>query len=162
MNDDTSSPLKQHVIFYDDRCPMCTFQSKILAWLDWFNLLSLRPISDPMTSELMPGVKHEEMMAAMHCVSTRGQINKGARAIRFAGMRLPLLVPLALIMWIPGIIWIAEKVYAWISTNRYIISKVFGCKDACAIMPTRQRDQDQVSLNTGAPVKEEAVADGNS
>jgi predicted DCC family thiol-disulfide oxidoreductase YuxK len=55
-----------------------------------------------------------------------------------------LLIPLALVLWIPGVIWIAEKIYQWVSNNRLILSKLFGCKDACSIMPQRQRDQGDV------------------
>ena len=58
---------------------------------------------------------------------------------------LPLLVPLALFMWIPGVIWIAEIVYAWVSRNRTLLSRVFGCKDACAVMPARKREQDKLA-----------------
>jgi predicted DCC family thiol-disulfide oxidoreductase YuxK len=161
MPDSTAHHPRKHVIFYDDRCPMCTFQSKVLSWLDWFNCLSLRPISDPLTAELMPGVPREDMMAAMHCVSTRGSITKGARAIRFAALRLPLLVPIGVVLWVPGVIWIAEKVYQAVSRNRYVLSKLFGCKDACAIMPARKREQDDVRLNPES-LQEKAVADGNS
>jgi predicted DCC family thiol-disulfide oxidoreductase YuxK len=54
-------------------------------------------------------------------------------------MRMPLAAPFALIMWLPGVIWVAEIFYRWISRNRYLLSRVFGCKEACAIMPVRRR-----------------------
>jgi predicted DCC family thiol-disulfide oxidoreductase YuxK len=57
-------------------------------------------------------------------------------------MRVPPLWPLALFLWIPGVIFIAEIVYQWISRNRYLLSRVFGCKDACAILPSRNRPAD--------------------
>jgi len=41
----------------------------------------------------------------------------------------------------PGVIWVAEKFYMWISRNRLFLSRVFGCKGACVIMPERNRDQ---------------------
>jgi predicted DCC family thiol-disulfide oxidoreductase YuxK len=37
------------------------------------------------------------------------------------------------------VIHIAEIFYGWISRNRYLLSRVFGCKEACAIMPQRKR-----------------------
>jgi predicted DCC family thiol-disulfide oxidoreductase YuxK len=58
-------------------------------------------------------------------------------------MRMPLAIPLALILWFPGVIWIAEKFYQWISRNRYLLSRVFGCKEACTIMPMRQRANEE-------------------
>jgi len=59
---------------------------------------------------------------------------------------MPLLVPLALVLWFPGVVWVAERIYQWISRNRHLLSKVFGCKDACAIMPARRRT-DETALS---------------
>jgi len=80
------------------------------------------------------------LMEAIHCVSTGGEVLRGARALRFIGLRMPLLLPMALVLWVPGIIWIAEAIYAGVSRNRHLISKVFGCKGACDILPQRQRE----------------------
>ena len=126
-------------VLYDDHCPMCTFQMRVLTWLDWFNVTTLVPMSDPRVKEIAPGLTAEALSAAMHCVTKTGRIYRGARCIRYVGLRMPLLVPLALLLWIPGVIWIAEKVYAWVSRNRYILSRVFGCKEACAVLPQRER-----------------------
>ena len=136
--------MKPHIVLYDDSCPMCVFQMKALSWLDWFGVLSLMPLTDPHAKEIAPNLTREDLMEAIHCVTPKGRVYRGARAIRFAGMRLPLLVPVALFLWIPGVIWIAEIVYAWVSRNRHLLSKVFGCKDACAILPARKREQDKL------------------
>lgn len=136
-------PVKPHIVLYDDECPMCTFQMRVLSWLDWFNALALVPMSDPRTREIAPSLRREDLQAAIHCVTTSGRIHRGARCLRFAGMRLPLMLPLALVLWIPGVIHVAEIVYKWVSRNRYILSRVFGCKEACAVLPKRERAQDR-------------------
>ena len=79
-------------------------------------------------------------MEVIHCVAVDGTVLRGARALRFIGLRMPLLVPLALVLWVPGIIWIAEVTYGCVSRNRHLISKVFGCKGACDILPHRRRE----------------------
>jgi predicted DCC family thiol-disulfide oxidoreductase YuxK len=56
---------------------------------------------------------------------------------------MPLLVPMALVLWVPGVIWIAEKIYQWVSRNRHVLSRFLGCKEACAIMPQRKRTSDE-------------------
>ena len=137
--------MKTHIVLYDDGCSMCTFQMKVLSWLDWFHALALVPLSDPRAQEVAPKLTREEMMEAIHCVTPEGRIYRGARAIRFAGMRLPMLAPVALFLWLPGVIWIAEIVYQWVSRNRLLLSRVFGCKDACAILPARKREQDKLA-----------------
>ena len=137
--------MNRHTVLFDDECSMCTFQMKVLSWLDWRNVLALVPLSDPQAHTIAPQLKPEDLQEAIHCVTPQGRVYRGARAIRFLGLRLPLLVPLALFMWIPGVIWIAEIVYARISRNRTLLSRVFGCKDACAILPARKREQDKLA-----------------
>lgn len=136
--------MKQHLVLYDDQCPLCIFQMKLLTWLDWLGKLALVPLTDPRAAEIAPQISREALLEAMHCVAKNGRVYRGARCIRFVGMRLPLMVPVALFLWVPGVIWIAERVYAWVSRHRVRISRIFGCKDACAILPARKRDQDKV------------------
>ena len=118
---------------------------QLLAWMDWGNRIALTPLSDPGVAGIAPSLTPEALREAIHCVTPSGRIYRGARAIRFVGMRVPPLWPLALFLWIPGVIFIAEIVYQWISRNRYLLSRVFGCKDACAILPTRNRPADAQS-----------------
>ena len=132
-----------HIVLYDDECPMCTFQMRLLTWLDWFNCLRLVPLSSHEASAIAPGLTRADLLEAIHCVTPQGRIFRGARCIRFVGMRLPLLVPLALFLWIPGIIWIAERIYMAISRNRHSISRLFGCKGACSLLPARQRESEK-------------------
>jgi predicted DCC family thiol-disulfide oxidoreductase YuxK len=40
---------------------------------------------------------------------------------------------------------VAEIVYQWVSRNRHLLSKVFGCKDACALLPAKKRQQDKLA-----------------
>lgn len=136
--------MNQHLVLYDDECPLCVFQMRLLTWLDWFNVLALLPLTDPRARAAAPQIDREQLLEAMHCVAKDGRIYRGARCIRFAGMRLPLFVPLALLLWVPGVIWIAEKVYAFIARNRKGLSRLFGCKNACALLPARKREQDEV------------------
>ena len=133
-----------HIVLYDDQCPLCTFQMKLLTWLDWLNTITLLPISHPRSSEVAPRVTREDLLEAIHCVTPENRVYRGARCLRFVGMRMPLLVPMALVLWIPGVIWVAEKFYQWISRNRHLLSRLFGCKEACSIMPARKRKSDVV------------------
>lgn len=135
----------RHVVLYDGECSLCTFQMKVLTWLDWCNRIRLVPIDDPETGRIAPTLSREVLEEALHCVSLDKRIYRGARCIRFVGLRLPLLAPVALVLWLPGVIWIAEKIYAWVSRNRHLLSRFFGCKDACRIMPARRRSGDKVN-----------------
>lgn len=128
-----------HLVLYDDSCSLCTFQMRVITWLDWLNKVSLIPISNPNTKTLAPDLTPAALREAIHCITPEGRIYRGARAIRFLSARMPLAWPVALILWIPGVIWIAEIVYKWISRNRHLLSRFFGCQGACAVMPVRDR-----------------------
>jgi predicted DCC family thiol-disulfide oxidoreductase YuxK len=132
-----------HVVLYDGECSLCTFQSRLITWLDWFNTVTLVPIADPRAHEIAPRLTRTDLREAIHCVAKDGSIYRGARCLRFIGIRMPLAFPFSLLMWIPGIIVVAEIFYRWLSRNRYILSRVFGCKEACAIMPARKRSHDE-------------------
>ncbi len=134
-----------HTILFDDECPLCTFQMRALTWLDWRNALRFVPLSDPESQALAPGITRERLLEAIHCVARDGRIHRGARAIRFVGLRLPLLVPVALFLWLPGVISVAERIYMLISRNRHLLSRLFGCKDACSLLPARRREQDKLA-----------------
>ena len=137
--------MSRHLVLYDDECSLCTFQMKVLSWLDWLHCLALVPLSDPQARRVAPSLTQEDLREAIHCVTPTGRIYRGARAIRFVGMRLPLLVPVALFLWLPGVIWVAEIVYAWVSRHRQWLSRIFGCQDACSILPARKREQDKLA-----------------
>ncbi len=61
----------------------------------------------------------------MHCLSRQGTVYRGARAFRFMATHIPLLAPLALLLCIPGGLWIAERLYAKISRPRQQLSRWF-------------------------------------
>lgn len=131
-----------HTVLYDSDCPLCTFQMKMITWLDWLNKVHLIPIKEAEAQVMAPHLTRYDLSEAIHCITAGGIIHRGARALRFLGMRLPLFIPIAVCLWFPGVIWIAEKVYMWVSRNRLVLSRLFGCKGACAIMPERKREQE--------------------
>jgi predicted DCC family thiol-disulfide oxidoreductase YuxK len=133
---------RANIVLYDDTCSMCCFQMRLLAWLDWFGVATLLPISDARASEMLPRVTRADLMEAIHCVTPQDRVYRGARCIRHLGMRIPLLTPLSLALWIPGVIWIADRAYGWVSRNRQPLSRLFGCKGACAVVPAHRRSSE--------------------
>ena len=136
--------MAKHLVLYDDQCPLCVFQMKMLTWLDWLHVARVVPLSSPEAQRAAPSLEPEQLRAAMHVVSPDGTILRGARSIRFLSLRMPLLMPLGIFLWVPGVIWVAEKFYQWVARNRLSLSRLFGCKDACAILPSRKREGDKL------------------
>ena len=128
----------KHIMLYDSDCPMCTFQMLSIQALDWLKKVDLVPIKDDRTKTIAPDITRSDLLEAIHCVTPEGEVHRGARAIRFLGFRIPLLFPVGIFLWIPGVIYLAEIFYKFVADRRHVISKVFGCKGACTIFP----DQD--------------------
>ena len=136
--------MAKHLVLYDDECPLCIFQMKLLTWLDWGHTARVVPLSSPEAREAAPTLEPEQLRAAMHVVTRDGRVFRGARSIRFLALRMPILIPLGVFLWVPGVIWVAEHLYNWIARNRLVLSRVFGCKDACAVLPNRKREGDHL------------------
>lgn len=133
------SKTRKHIVLYDGDCPLCDFQQRALSWLDWFDEFDFVAISETQSKGLAISIPREKLLEAIHCLSAKGTIYRGARCIRFVGMRMPILIPIAMILWLPGVILIAEIMYRTISNNRHFISRFFGCKSACEMLPKRRQ-----------------------
>jgi predicted DCC family thiol-disulfide oxidoreductase YuxK len=119
------------IVIYDDQCAICARQVGILRSLDWFERLEIRPGSDPRSTAGFPELGPEALQAAIHAITPANKFVRGARAVRHLSLRLPALWPLGILLWIPGMIWIAEPTYRLVAAHRYRLSRAFGCKDAC-------------------------------
>lgn len=129
-----------NILLYDSDCPLCTFQSRFLEWLDWRKAVEMVPLRDERAASIAPGITRENLLEAIHCITPDGRIYRGARAIRFLGLRIPLLLPIGLFLWLPGVIQIAEVIYRFVSRHRLVLSRLFGCKGACTLLPEKKRE----------------------
>ena len=59
---------RRHFVLYDDECPLCTFQMRVLTWLDWFGALSLIPLSHESSARLAPHLSRHDLQEAIHCI----------------------------------------------------------------------------------------------
>jgi len=126
-------------VIYDDVCPLCTFQMRLLTWLDLGRRMAFIPLSSPEVAVRAPQLKPEDLAAAMHALTPQGKVHRAARAIRYLSSHIVLMWPLWVLLWIPGVMFLAEVFYKLVSRNRYLLSKILGCKGACEVLPERRR-----------------------
>ncbi len=110
-------PQRVHRIFYDDACAFCTRQMRRLRRLDWWGRFRLVPRSA--AEARAAGLSPQDLATAIHCVTADGRVLRGAACLRFVGCRVPVLAPLAVLLWLPGILPLAERLYAGLSRRRY-------------------------------------------
>lgn len=109
----------KHRVFYDSDCPFCVRQVNWLARLDWAGRFRWVPASSPEGIQLAARLAPGALAAAVHCVSPTHSVCQGARCLRWVALRLPLLAPFALVLWLPGMLPLAEAGYRWVARNRH-------------------------------------------
>lgn len=122
------------VVIYDGQCRFCQGQVRNLQRLDrWGQRLSFLSLHDPRVSRRYPELSHDELMAQMYVVDTRGNRYGGSDAVRYLTRRLPLLWPAMPILHLPGTAGLWRWAYNQVARRRYRISGRACEADACSI-----------------------------
>lgn len=120
--------MAKHALIYDGNCPFCRRGIQWLRRLDWLDCFECIPAASRRAVQVAPAISYETLMTAVHCITVEGRVIKAAAALRFAGLRVPLLAPLALICYLPGLSWLAEKAYRAIARRRYQLCDDTKCE----------------------------------
>ena len=114
-------------VIYDGYCVICQRSRRIVKALDWLHRVEFLNIHDwSEVSQRYPNLDFEQAMGQVHTMSSTGQMLGGFNGLRRILRELPLGIPLWLLLYIPGVSWLGQKVYRWIAQNRYRINKVVG------------------------------------
>lgn len=129
----TADPIKgKAVVLYDGQCPLCQRAVRLLKRLDWLRRLGYQNCRD--TDHWPPSAEPlslKALLAEMHVVTPdRKRAPSGFRAIRWMAWRIPLLLPLAPLMYLPGARWLGTRLYLWIARNRY---NLVPCEGECSV-----------------------------
>lgn len=112
--------MDKHIVLFDGECVFCQTQVRWLRRLDWRHQFDWLPNAQRFSARrILPDLDPQALDAAIHCVTQRGEILQSSRALRFVFLRLPLLLPVAVLLWIPGMLPLAERVYQWVSRHRH-------------------------------------------
>jgi predicted DCC family thiol-disulfide oxidoreductase YuxK len=119
-------------VLYDGQCPFCIKSVNALKRLDWLHRLHFLDARDPaVLPPREPPLDPDRLLEEMHLLTPDGkQVYHGYGAFRWLAWRLPLLWPLAPLMYIPGVPQLGQKVYLWIARNRFRLVPCHGgvCK----------------------------------
>ncbi|MCS7021845.1 MAG: DUF393 domain-containing protein [Gemmataceae bacterium] len=123
------------VVLYDGQCPFCRATVRLLRRLDWFDRLHFQDCrvvaAWPPTAQPL---ELQRLLDEMHLVTPdRQRVYAGYQAFRWLAWRLPLLVPVAPWLYVPGIPWLGQRVYRWVARHRY---QLVPCRDGvCTVLP---------------------------
>jgi predicted DCC family thiol-disulfide oxidoreductase YuxK len=106
-------------LIYDRECELCYWsQGVVLRW-DRPGRIRFLAFQDPGFTQAFPDYSLEEPPRAMLFIDARGRMWEGFEAARQMLFHLPWGTPIAWVLYVPGIPWLATRLYEWIAKNRY-------------------------------------------
>ena len=99
--------------YYDDGCGLCITLVRGLRPMDLLSRVSWTPYS---SLESPPQGRTWEDLDREACLETaEGRVYGGFEGVRRLALRLPPLLPLAPLLWLPGM---GPMLYRWVARNR--------------------------------------------
>lgn len=120
-------------VLFDGDCGLCRASVERLRQVDRGGRIELLDLHDPAASRRFPQIDREEAMRWMQAVDARGRVASGVDAWARIGLALPGWKWLAWILLVPGIHFVAGRVYAWIARNRYRWNREACADGSCAL-----------------------------
>ena len=120
--------LNAPVLLFDGGCGFCrTWVNRLARW-DRRGRIRLVPSQARATVEGLPPIDDEALNRAMHLVTPDGRIHRGARSLPALLRYLPGGALIRPLLFIPGVLPIADRIYDRIAANRHRL----GCGgDSC-------------------------------
>ena len=125
--------MPQLTVLYDGGCSLCRASVTRVRRFDARRRIEFLDLHDPSAQTRFPQIDRKVAMRWMQAVDTRGRVWSGADAWARIGLLLPGWNLLAWMLLIPGIHWIAAKVYSWIARNRYRWNREVCADGTCSL-----------------------------
>lgn len=106
-------------VLYDGNCNLCSGSVARLRRMDPRHRIETMDLHDPTVPLRFPQIQPDEAMRLMQAVDARGRVYSGADAWARIGLALPGWNLVAWLLLVPGIHFLAQRVYGWVARNRY-------------------------------------------
>lgn len=116
-------------VVYDGDCAFCRRCVRWLARWDRAARLAFVPFQDERALATLPPIPPAALTEAMHLVAPDGSVRAGAAAAPSILRLLPGGHPLALLFRVPGVPFLAARVYRAVARRRHQLA--FGERTAC-------------------------------
>lgn len=127
------------VALFDGDCGLCTATLRFIEARDDSGRIECGDLRNPSTAERFPSFTAEAVRAQLHAVDSGGTLYVGIDAVRECGRRLPRYRLVAWVLGVPGIRFVAQRVYMLIAKNRLLLNPFLpattpACEgDNCAV-----------------------------
>ena len=115
--------------YYDGDCAFCAASVRALAAVDLFRRVAwtdFQALPQPPGGLSWKDLDRAAWLQTLPAgPDAPPRLYRGFYAFRMLSLRLPPLLPLAPLLWLPGVPRLGEAAYRWVAANRYRISR--GC-----------------------------------
>jgi predicted DCC family thiol-disulfide oxidoreductase YuxK len=129
---------------FDGQCVICRGTRKTVQLLDWRKRVEFMDLHEwDRVAARYPALAYDSAMGEIHVYDSHGREFAGFEGTKRMLKEIPLGFPFWLIMQLPGMTWVGQRVYKFIAKHRYAINRLFGveiapCDDGvCKIDPAR-------------------------
>jgi predicted DCC family thiol-disulfide oxidoreductase YuxK len=129
-------------VFYDGDCGFCTrctWALESMDVLDRFRLLNFR---DPKVQREFPDLDPERSEKELVLKTRQGKWYGGFYAFRWMFWRIPAMMPVTPLCYVPGVPWVGNKAYQWVADHRYLFKVDEGCACALPAAPPEKNNND--------------------
>jgi predicted DCC family thiol-disulfide oxidoreductase YuxK len=128
-----AQPISDLTILYDGQCSLCRASVARVRRMDSQHRVELLDLHDPSVPQRFPQVDREIAMRWMQAVDMQKRVFSGVDAWAQIGRRLPGWNLLAWLLLVPGVHWLATKIYSWVARNRYRWNREACADGTCAV-----------------------------
>jgi predicted DCC family thiol-disulfide oxidoreductase YuxK len=120
-------------VLYDGACSLCRASVARVRPFDTRHRIEFLDLHDPSVQERFPQIDRDAAMRWMQAVDEQSRNWSGADAWARIGLLLPGWNLVAWILLVPGVRWLAGRIYFWIARNRYRWNRSL-CEDgSCSV-----------------------------
>ena len=131
----------QHRALYDGDCAFCRKSLDLVKRLDWLGRLAYVNVREDQPLLHAPPVAGAPLLEQMHVLTAGGRLVGGYRAVRWLAWRLPLLWPIAPLLYLPGVTQLGDRLYRWVARNRF---RLVPCQHGvCSIQKPGPKTEDR-------------------
>jgi predicted DCC family thiol-disulfide oxidoreductase YuxK len=120
-------------VLFDGSCSLCRASVSRAHRFDSRGLVEFLDLHDPAAPQRFPQVDRKLAMRWMQAIDVRGRLFSGVDAWARIGLLLPGWKWLAWLLFVPGIHWVAAKIYAWVARNRYRWNRELCADGTCGV-----------------------------
>lgn len=128
-------------VLYDGRCNLCRSSVERIRRLDPRGFVETLDLHDASVASRFPQINFEEAMRLMQAVDSAGRVYSGADAWARIGRTLPGWKLIAWVLLVPGVHFVAQRIYAWVARNRYRWNRELCADGTCALHVNRPGKQ---------------------